>query len=256
MKKQLIILGVVVVIIGVLAVWLNHGGVPGSSSSTNTEEGEVTGDPIDTALEFYNDWLQLVSGTSTNPYQSELAQASYLSTEVQAYLASEPGQTDTGLDPVLCQPAIPERVGGKLSFQQDRKAQVLVLARGLETKTASQAVADLQFMDGEWHITKLSCSFGESAPEREFSFEREGYLLKSVPAPLNPDYWHLVFSENDTPGHTAPLFFSETSVCVAVDGTETSCDESMFQEASKAVVKGQMNEAGVDVQRLEMQASE
>jgi hypothetical protein len=124
------------------------------------------------------------------------------------------------------------------------------LARGLEERSPNVAVVTLGGDTGEWLITDIRCAQGESGPEREFSFDREGHLLKSVPPPLNPDYWHLVFEENGINGHTAPLFFDESSTCVALDGTEATCNTDNFVDATKALVQGEMTESGVEVKRV------
>ena len=104
-----------------------------------------------------------------------------------------------------------------------------------------------------WQITDISCATGELPPEREYSFEQNGFLLKNVPPPLNDDYWHLVFEQQGQPGHTVPLFFDENSQCVGADGITAVCNPDEFIEPSAAIVKGEMQEAGLTVQVVELQ---
>jgi hypothetical protein len=59
----------------------------------------------------------------------------------------------------------------------------------------------------------------------------------------------LVFTENGTPGHVAPLLITASSTC-QIDGVTTTCDESTFKEAAYAEVKGTMTETGVTVHSL------
>ena len=92
----------------------------------------------------------------------------------------------------------------------------------------------------------------EEAPQREFSFERTGNLLKSDVAPLDPDLWYIVFEENGEKGHVAPLYFDDTSMCKAADGSEVVCNPDQFTNAADAVVKGEMSEAGVQVKLVEL----
>ena len=251
MKKQLIIVGAVFVVVVLTVLFLTK------ASDTNqsvTESAIPENDPIDVALEFYNDWLEAVQSTTTDPYAAGLTTDVRLNEASQTKLAES--NIEVELDPVLCQVLVPERIGAKVSYTLEREAQLLILARGLAEKSGRQAVVDLVAENGEWVIAGITCTEGESAPEREFTFERDGFLLKSVPPPLNPEYWHLVFEERGVPGHTTPLFFSEDSVCVSITGEEAVCDTDTLQEATAATVKGQMTESGVNVSRIELVVSQ
>lgn len=247
MNKQIVII-IGVIVVGVIAVvWL-------SSNSDQVSLGENESaipedDAMDFTLSYYNEWLNAVLSTTTDPVTAGLANDARLHEDVQAYLAEYDYSNE--LDPVLCQTAAPNRVGAKASYVMDREAQFLILARGLEEKSSRQAVVDIAAQDGKWVISTITCTEGESAPEREFTFEREGFLLKSVPPPLDPEYWHLVFEERGVAGHTAPLFFNESSICVSIKGEESVCDPDAFVEAEAVLIKGQMTEAGVDVVRIE-----
>ena len=107
--------------------------------------------------------------------------------------------------------------------------------------------------DGLWEIADINCTSGEEAPDQgEFTFDREGFLLKqSVPPPLDPQFWYLVFEQEGTPGHTAPLLLGDESTCVN-DDREGSCSDDMLGEALRAHVQGNLTEAGVDVARIEI----
>lgn len=250
MKKQFVLLFAFIVIIVIAVVTLSGS----SDTSTPAEDSAVPeGDPIDVALGFYNDWLDAVQSTTTDPYAAGLATDQRLSEVAQAYIAVT--DKDADIDPVICQMETPERVGAKVSYVLEREAQYMMLARGLAEKSSRQAVVDLVAQDGQWVINEISCVEGESMPDREFTFEREGFLLKSVPPPLDPEYWHLVFEERGVQGHTAPLFFSEDSMCIDAAGVETVCNPDTLPEAGAALVKGQMTEAGVEVSRIELQDS-
>lgn len=251
MKKQFIVLGAVFLVVVISVVLLTR---TSDTKQAATESAIPENDPIDVALEFYNDWLAAARSTTTNPYDAGLPNDARLSKTVQDYLVTV-NQTDD-LDFVMCQTETPTRFVTKAVYTFDREAQILVLARGLPEKSSRQAVVDLVAEDGKWVIAGITCTDGESAPEREFTFEQDGFLLKSVPPPLNPDFWHLVFTERGTPGHTVPLFFSDESTCVSVSGDESICNPDSLPEAHAAVIKGQMTEAGVNVVRVELVATQ
>lgn len=247
MKNKLILIVVLLAIAALVVVFVTKKGDQTQQTDDNTI---ATGDPLDVVLPFFNAWFEAVNSTSTDPYQAGLANDPHLTTEVQEYIASK--QADMGtLDPVLCQLSTPPRVGAKAVFQVENKAQFMILPRGLDVPVPERAVVDVEGVNGEWKITKIDCVSGESAPESEFSFEKRGYLLKNNEPPLDPDTWYLVFEENGSDGHIAPLFFSETSTCVSPDGTETVCDPNQFTNPSQATVKGGMSEVGVEVNRVE-----
>jgi hypothetical protein len=76
--------------------------------------------------------------------------------------------------------------------------------------------------------------------------------LKQVPAPLDSNYWHLVFEEAGVLGHAVPLYISDTTICAQKDGTEAACDDNLLKETMPARVKGEMSESGVNVERIEL----
>jgi len=252
MKKQHIIFWVIaaVVVIGGL-IWFGNNGSDDSGTDGDKVKEMTLGDPTDIVSDFYKEWLEAVKDEARDPYDSDLVKAAVLGQAVKDRM-NDKLDTSYGieLDSVLCQEFVPERIGVKAVFVGDTKAEVMVLARGGETKSPNRAIVTLDAEDGEWKITKISCASGESAPEREFTFERDGYLLKSVPAPLNSDNWHLVFEENGEEGHTVPLFFDFESTCIASDGGESVCAVNALVEPTKAFVQGQMTEAGLSVKRI------
>jgi hypothetical protein len=104
--------------------------------------------------------------------------------------------------------------------------------------------------NGGWYIDNIQCSFGEFAEEKEFSFEKEGFLLKnSVPSPYNSKNWHLVFAENGQDGHVVPLFFDSESQCTDLDGNKSVCKPDQFTETTGVFIRGQMTERGVSVKQ-------
>jgi hypothetical protein len=244
MKKHLIIIGVVVLVI------------VGTAFLLRTTDREVTQqlpttDPLDEVIDFYNAWLDAAKATSSDDAFIDVLSTPIISPELKATLQSKlAGATAESADPVLCQVTPPERIGGKMLYQLDTAAQIMMLARGGEEKASDQAIVTLGVDNGNWIITDISCATGEMPPERDFAFEQEGFLLKSVPPPLNPDYWHLVFEQQGVMGHTVPLFFNADSTCIDTAGAESICDADQFTEASKVLVQADMTEAGAEVKRL------
>lgn len=244
MKKILPIL-ILVALIAAVTLWLNG---DDSASNGSAEQIIPEGEAIDVVNAFYGDWLAAQVSTSTDPYTAGLAADPRLSAALQARLVEAQAAEQ---DPVLCQTTLPERTGARMISQTDFTAEAQVLARGLPERSSIYALVSLAAVDGEWQIADIVCEDAAAAPAvGEFSFDKEGYLLKSVPEPLNSDFWHLVFTEDTVPGHTAPLFFDAESTCVAVDGTETVCNPDVFTEPSRAQVQGAMTEAGVAVARI------
>lgn len=238
------LLGLVVIIIITWVFLKTSQTGPQTSDGSNTQEVS-TDDPIDIVLDFYDLWLEAVQSTSTNPFQLELATRPILSKSLSDKLK----ENQTGLDPVLCQSVIPQQITARSIFKQQDKTQVLVMAK--DKTVTEQAIVTLKQQNGGWYIDDIMCSPGEFAPTREFSFEKEGSLLKSVPLPLDPQYWHIVFEENGELGHAVPLFFDEESRCLSIELVEATCIPDQFTETKKVYVYGQMTELGVEVKRLE-----
>ncbi|MDP3953617.1 MAG: hypothetical protein Q8P99_02255 [bacterium] len=217
--------------------------------SSGSRQEVSTADPVDIVLDFYEPWLAAVRATDTNPYQLGLAKAPLLSKTLRERLLSAEGASQDGLDPVLCQTTVPTQISARPVTESADTAKVLVMSR--EEGALEQAIVTLLKHNDGWYIDDILCSPGEFPPEREFSFQMEGFLLKSVEPPLDSQYWHLVFEENNQQGHVVPLFFDTDSTCINLDGHESVCSPEQFTEPSKALVSGEMTELGVQVKRLE-----
>lgn len=248
-KRTLVIVSVAVILAVIVIVAVILLKTNGSQIIQSLSQEVSTDDPIDVALDFYGPWLKAVKSTSTNPYQEGLAENKILSKELRARLMSTEGRSETDIDPVLCQTTIPERATGRIVSEQESEARVLVKAK--EKELTAQSVFTLKRLNDGWYIDAIECELGEFELPREFTFEKEGHLLKSVPPPYDPQYWHLVFEENGELGHVVPLFFNATSTCKSTDGSENVCNTDQFVEATKVHVYAQMTELGAEVQRLE-----
>ncbi len=241
-----VLVAVAVVIIG-LIVWFSSGG---KGLLTERWTG-VAGEPINITLEFYEAWLEARKVGTDEPFTRGLTQYEQIGPELREKLAAFEGQiTDESEDPVLCQAVLPSGLRTRPVFIQDEAAQILVTSttRG----QAGQALVSLAAKNGLWRITDISCGNAETGPQGEFSFDKSGFLLKQVPAPLDSNYWHLVFQEAGVLGHAVPLFISNDSVCVRQDGSTSGCDDNILKETIPARVMGEMSESGVQVKRIEL----
>jgi len=250
MTHKKIIVGTLLALILIVLIALSMRSSGDKADQISNSQEVSTQEPIDIVLDFYNPWLEAVKSTDTNPYAEGLATKGILSEELRTRIISSEGRGETEIDPVLCQTTVPERITGRIVSEQENEVRVLVMARGTEGLTA-QSVFTLKRHNDGWFIEDILCSPGEFDIPREFTFEKEGYLLKSVPPPLNPEYWHLVFEENGELGHVVPLLFTGESSCVAIDGNVAVCVPDQFPEATKAHIYGQMTESGATVTRLE-----
>ena len=242
-------------IIAIVAIVLIFGGLwwffGGDNSFTRDPDARgVQGEPVNVTLDFYEPWIVALRATNTDPYALDLHNSKQISEDLSARLWQfKEENPDTILDPVICQVSVPRGLRTLPVYEQEDKAQYLV--RSSEKTLTGQAVVTLEADKGYWQIVDISCDSGEEDPNKgEYSFEREGFLLKNVPAPLDSQYWHLVFEEGGVLGHTAPLFLSGSSVCVE-NGNESVCDTGRFEEAQRVKVQGEMSEVGVDVARVE-----
>ncbi len=254
--QKRVVVGVVIVVV-LMGTWFMF-----APSATN-KSGEVntSSAPEESALdvvnEFYGAWLAAVQSIDTDPYQAGLSTNELLSDSVREYLiAAQQEEGGISRDPVLCMSTVPPRVGARSIFISDTSAEIQVLGRGLEEKTSEYAVVSLMVVDGMWQVSDIVCMSGETAPEQEFPFDQEGFLLKGIPPHMDPEFWYLLYEENGVGGQIAPLAFSAASVCILPDGSERVCDPSQFVDPSKARVQGGMTEAGAVVQRVQMYAEE
>lgn len=249
MNKKLLVLVVGVVLAVVLVLALKQSG----TSSDSAEQAVPTVLAIDVAVSFMDDWLDARQATDTDPVQAGLLTSEYLTRAFQEKLAVTEFSFEEGIqDPVLCQQTTPNNIRSKVIVDQPEQVQVYVIAT--KNESAGQAVATLVIEDGEWKINAIKCGFGETGPEMgEYSFEQTGQLLKTVPPPLDANFWYLVYESEGVFGYTAKLLFDDTSMCIAVDGTESVCDPTQFVETSRVMLQGDIGEAGVTVKRIMMQ---
>lgn len=237
------IIGIVAVLVIVIAlIW-------GFSKGGGRQEVSMF-DPTDTVTTFYDQWLKAVKEPETAvPDLKTLAKWPVLSKTLRDKIAEAQKNSDTTTDPVLCQTVAPESYSTRRVYESAEEVQILVMSR--DTSVTEQAIVTLMSLDGGWYINEIECSLGEVAPVREFTFEKEGFLLKdSLPAPYDTKKWHLVFEENGVPGHVAPLIFDSASECTNLAGDKASCKTDDFQEATKVSVQGQMTERGATVSFL------
>ncbi len=236
--KKILIIGAVLVLI-IIAVFA-RGFIGGGKQEVSKL------DPIDTVEGFYHQWLAAEKDPAIEPNQKTLAASPFLSKDLRDRL-KEPATTT---DPVLCQTVTPQEITIRRVFEDTKKSEVLVTNK--DKTVTNQAVVTLNSLNGGWYINDIKCSAGEIPPVREFSFEKEGFLLKaSIPKPFDPKNWHLIFTENNEAGHVAPLFFDAASKCIAQSGSESICKPETFTEATKVFVRAQMTERGAVVKRLE-----
>lgn len=212
----------------------------------------VEGEPVAITLDFYEAWLAARATGPDEPYTQNLAAYEQVGPKVREKISDAQGTLgeEGKEDPVLCQTALPEGLRTLPVYQQDEAAQVLVMST---TKGQSgQAIVTLAAKNNLWQITDITCGNAEQGPKGEFSFDKSGFLLKQVPAPLDSKHWHLVFQEAGVLGHAVPLFINADSVCVRKDGSTTACNDDVLKETEPARVLGELSETGVTVKRIEL----
>jgi hypothetical protein len=242
------VLGLVAIIIGATILFKGSGtdnptGVDLSNQAVSAD------DPVDIVLDFYGSWLEAAQSTSTDPYQAGVIAEPVLSEALRTKLEAGRNREATQPDPVLCHATVPLTVKAKVVFEVEGEAQILVKID--DATTEAQSIATLLRHNNGWYINDIVCSYGDAAPEREFSFDNEGFILKGVPPQLNPEYWYIVFEEDGKPGHHVPLSFNGESMCKSPSGEETVCSPDQFLPVSKAHVYGQLGESGAEVKRIE-----
>jgi hypothetical protein len=242
--KKIIIFVVIVVLVAIA-------GLTWSFTKGSARQQVSRLDAIDTVGDFYDKWLKAVQQpTTADPDQAALAKSPILSKVLRTRLVSAQKNPTTTPDPVLCQTVIPENIATRVVYELEDKAQVLVTSRD-KSATEQATVTLIKHNDG-WYVDDIECSPGEFAPEREFSFERGGNLLKgSIPPPYNPKNWHLIFEENGELGHVVPLFFDSESQCTSLSGSKSVCKPDQLVETTKVFIRGQMTERGASVKQLE-----
>jgi hypothetical protein len=253
MNNQKYIIGGLVLLAVLVGAWFMFSPVATDSKKEDVSSKVPTDDVIDVTLDFYESWLNAVQSTTTDPYQTGLSTDDLLDDSVRMYIAdAQRNGAVLERDPVFCLSFVPDKFRAKTIFTNDTSSEVQVLGRGGAEKSPEYALVGLTAVNGMWQISSITCVSGESAPEREFAFDKEGFLLKGVPPKLNPDFWYLVFEENGKAGHVAPLAFDTSSICISPEGNESVCDPTQFINPSKAHVKGGMTEAGAVVKRIQL----
>ncbi|MCC6448172.1 MAG: hypothetical protein IT215_05760 [Chitinophagaceae bacterium] len=249
--KKIIIIVVAVIIIVILGFVLfsNKGSV--NIVNLLPEQQQVSKlEPIDIVKDFYDNWLKAVQQpTTANPSRATLAGSPILSKDLRGRLTSSINFASS-TDPVLCQTSVPSGISARKVFVVKDEAQIVITSK--DKKVTNQALVNLNMQDGGWYINDIQCSLGEFAPEKEFSFENTGFLLKaSIPKPYDPKNWHLIFEENGKAGNVVPLFFDANSQCIGLDGVKAVCKPSNFVETTKVFVRAQMTEQGASVKQME-----
>ncbi len=240
MKKIIILIAVVVLV--VIGLFM-RGSFGGSQEISKL-------DTIDTVGSFYNDWLKAVKDPNAVPNLASLSKSPYLSKALRNRIIDALKIKNPDLDPVLCQSVIPEAISTRNAFMSDDKAEVLVMSR--DKKVTNQAIVELNKLNGIWYMNEIKCSLGEFAPEKEFTFEQKGFLLKgSIPAPYNSKDWHLVYEEDGQKGNVIPVFLDSKSKCINTDKTESICKPEQLKETMEVFIQGQMNERGITINRLQ-----
>lgn len=242
--KNIKIIGTVVVLVLVIGlIWFFTKG--------STEQQVSKLDAVDTVGNFYDQWLKAAQlPTTADPNLSTLAKSPILSKSLRAKIATARKNPNITADPVLCQTTVPEGISMRRVYMSESEAQILVTPKN--KSVTDRALVTLNKYNNGWYINDIQCSAGEFAPEREFSFEKEGYLLKnSIPKPYDPKNWHLIFEDNSKPGYVVPLLFDSESQCTSLDGSKFVCKPDQFTEATKVFIRGRMVERGANVKQLE-----
>ncbi|MFM2424250.1 MAG: hypothetical protein RLZZ70_641 [Candidatus Parcubacteria bacterium] len=211
---------------------------------------KVTEDPLGVTEAFVSNWLLARQSTTSNPYDAGLLVSDVLTEQTRSYLLSKQGDLGSGIDPVLCQTVLPPRFGVKSVYEASTTAQVLVIPRQQATRTAEVALVDLGLIDYAWRITGITCSSGETTPDREFTFMESGFLKKGLEAPFDASKWYIIFTQASGETNAVPLLFTASSTCTLRDSAATTCDPLQLQDTSRITVTGTLLEEGASVATL------
>ena len=248
MKQKIIIISVVAAVVLAVVFGLSFTNKKSVSIPSEILVTQITStdDPIDVVLDFYGDWLDAVQSTSTDPYQEGLPNEPLLSPALRDKLNNPP--SDQLKDPVLCQDPLPTKIRSKRLLEKPDEMQFVIFSK--EQPLAGQAIATTRKLNDGWYIDDIYCAREFDEP-REFTFEYEGNLLKSVPPPYDPQNWHLVYAREGVNGDAVPLFFSAESMCTDQGGIEAVCNEAELTETQKVMLRGNMTDLGVEVKKLQ-----
>lgn len=245
--KHLLIFIIILLILSAI-YWVRNKDNVSSNQNDDAPVVAVEANPVDTVMDFFRPWLNAITDPETDPYTKELPARDVLTTELRDKILAAQTDFESGdIDPVLCTTVLPDGLKTKTILRQADSAQILVLSR--DEVPRALAVAKLTGVDGQWKIADIDCNAGEQGPELgEFTFDKEGFLLKeSVQPPLDPTKWYVVYERDGVLGYTAVLNLNENSTCADSDGSSMTCGDGGFAEAMQVSVKGDMQEAGVDV---------
>lgn len=240
-QTRLIIISVIGLVVIVAGIFLIINRISGPS-----EQQVSTAEPVDIVLDFYESWAAASRDANTDPYQEGLLEEPLLGKDLRDRLADSKEQFENGVDPVLCQTTAPEVITARVSYVLDDEAQILILSR--DEGLGGQSVATLTKHNDGWYISDIACSAGEFGVDREFSFEKDGYVLKS--SELQGLYF--IFAEDGVFGSAAPIVFGPESMCTDLEGNQSVCNADSFGEKTKAIIRGEMSETGVSVKQLEL----
>lgn len=246
-KRQFIIYGVfVVALLGVCAaLWYS------TTITTKNEDTRKLPESLDIAFDFYNQWLDETKANGGKmKVDSILLSSTALEKSVRDLLVEKLNNGSDGVDPALCQTMVPDNIKMKYVSEMPTEVEVMVISKYATGTPTGFALVKMKVAEKTWVITDISCSKGDVLEDREFSFSNQGQLLKNVPPPFDNTQWHLVFSEDGTPGHVAPLRFSASSTCHS-NNADAVCDVNALKEATYAKVDGTMTETGVEVTKIE-----
>lgn len=252
--KRNILLILLVLTVGFVAIVFTTQMGGGLDQGTDSGEIDISqspeNDPLDVASDFVSGWIDAQQATIT-PSVAEYVAASgdILTTAAAEAILARVG--DESVEAITCQATLPARVGSKIVFADDLRAEVSVIARGAE-KSPRQAIVTMQRTATDWEIISHECIDLANPVIAEFTFDRAGRLAKgSVPAPYDNTQWHVLYLDGERVG-IAPLTFTDQSQCETADETAT-CAPDQLSENTLVEIKGDLTEAGAVVRQMTLQ---
>lgn len=242
-KKEKIasIIGIIALIVLILIIVV---------ATKKTPEQQIsTDEPVDVAVDFYKKWLEELKSPDNDPYESGLSKSPILSPELRDKLKDARKQLEGMPDPVLCQTTTEFQISTRRVYEGEEEAQILVTAK--DPTLTGQSLFTLSKYNEGWFIKDIRCTPGEFGEEREFSFERESFLVKgSSLSSADPNLWYVIFEEDGQPTHNTPLLFSSESMCLDKKGKGEVCVPDQFTEGTKVFAQGNMTERGLEVKNI------